>query len=493
MMGETVRIVATDLGAESGRTVVGSFDGERLRLEEVHRFPNRPVEVAGTLHWDVLRLYSEVLDGIRVAGTVTSVGIDTWGVDFGLLDRSGRLLGNPVHYRDRRTEGMLERAFSRVPREEIYARTGIQFLPINTLYQLMALALAGDSQLESADRLLTMPALLAYWLTGTAADEFTDATTTQCFDPRANTWAWDLLERLAIPARIFGEVVAPGTGLGELRSGLGLGSIRVVAPGTHDTASAVAAVPFESGRPAAYVSSGTWSLVGLEVRRPVINEAALSANLTNEGGVAGTFRLLKNVMGLWLLQECRRAWADSGADLSYEDLIRRAEAARPFVALIDPDDDRLLRPGDMPARIVALSAENGQTLPAEPGVIARCVLESLALKYRWTIKQLEHVSGLEVSVIHLVGGGAHNRLLCQMVADACGRPVLAGPVEATAIGNLLVQAMALGLLGSLAEGRELVRHSLAIDRYEPESREGWDDAWQRFQTAQVAGAERRLA
>ena len=491
-MGDAVRLLATDVGAESGRTVVGSFDGERLGLQEVHRFPNRPVDVAGTLHWDVLRLYSDMLDGIRAAGRVASVGVDTWGVDFGLLDRSGRLLGNPVHYRDRRTEGMLEEAFSRVPREEIYARTGIQFLPINTLYQLLALVVAGEPQLASADRLLTMPALLAYWLTGTAADEFTDATTTQCFDPGANAWAWDLVERLAIPSRIFGEVVEPGTDLGQVRSGLGLGSIRVVAPGSHDTASAVAAVPFESGRPAAYVSSGTWSLVGLEVERPIINEAALAANLTNEGGVAGTFRLLKNVMGLWLLQECRRAWADSGTDLSYEDLIRRAEAVRPFAACIDPDDDRLLRPGDMPARIAALSAENGQTLPAEPGVIARCVLESLALKYRWTIEQLEHVSGLEVGVIHIVGGGALNRLLCQMVADACGRPVVAGPVEATAAGNLLVQAMALGLLRSLGEGRELVRRSLAIGRYEPGATEGWDDAWQRFHTAQLSSAASRL-
>ena len=492
-MGKTIRLLAADLGAESGRTVVGSFDGQRLRLMEIHRFPNRPVEVAGRLHWDVLRLYADMLDGIRAAGRVASVGIDTWGVDFGLLDRTGHLLGNPIHYRDRRTEGMLEEAFSRVPREEIYARTGIQFLPINTVYQLLALVVAGDPHLVSADRLLTMPALLAYWLTGAAADEFTDATTTQCFNPRADSWAWDLLERLAIPSRIFGEVVPPGTDLGHVRSGLELGSIRVVAPGSHDTASAVAAVPFESGRPAAYISSGTWSLVGLEVRRPVINEAALTANLTNEGGVAGTFRLLKNVMGLWLLQECRRAWADRGSDLLYEDLIRRAEAAQPFVAMIDPDDERLLRPGDMPARIAALSAEKGQTLPSEPGVVARCVFESLALKYRWTIEQLEHVSGTEVRLIHIVGGGAHNRLLCQMVADACGRPVLAGPVEATAIGNLLVQAMALGLLGSLGEGRELVRHSLLIDTYEPGSTEGWDDAWQRFQTAQLSGAERRLA
>jgi rhamnulokinase len=492
-MGERVRLLATDLGAESGRTVVGTFDGERLTLEEVRRFPNRPVEVTGTLHWDVLRLYADILDGIRAAGRVASVGIDTWGVDFALLDRRGHLLGNPVHYRDRRTEGMLDEAFRRMPAQELYARTGVQFLPINTLYQLLALVVSGDPQLEAAHRLLTMPALLAYWLSGIAADEFTDATTTQCFDPRANSWAWELLERMAIPSRIFGEVVPPGTDLGPARSELDLGSIRVVAPCSHDTASAVAAVPFEARRPAAYISSGTWSLVGLEVQRPVINEATLAANLTNEGGVAGTSRLLKNVMGLWLLQECRRAWADSGRDLPYEDLLRRAQAAPAFGALIDPDDERLLRPGDMPARIAMLSAENGNPLPAEPGTIARCVFESLALKYRWTIEQLEQVSGLKVRAIHIVGGGSRNRLLCQMTADACNRPVLAGPVEATAIGNLLVQAMALGLLESVGEGRELVRHSAAIETYEPRSTEGWEGAWQRFRRAHLSGAERRLA
>lgn len=469
-------MLAVDLGAESGRAVLGSFDGERLIVEEIRRFPNRPVELAGSLHWDVLRLYDDVLDGVRAAGPVDSVGIDTWGVDFGLLDRAGRLLGNPVHYRDRRTAGMPEEAFRRVPREEIYERTGIQFIPINTLYQLMALVTSRDPQLGMADRLLTMPALLAYWLTGSKADEFTDATTTQCYDPRAGAWAAAMLEKLGIPVRIFGDVVQPGTDLGSPRAELGLQAARVIAPGTHDTASAVAAVPFESDHDAAYISSGTWSLVGIEIRDPVINQEAMEANLTNEGGVAGTFRLLKNVMGLWLLQECRRAWASKGADIPYEDLLLLAEGAPPFAAVIDPDDERLLRPGDMPDRIVTIAAESGHRLKPDAGVIARCIFESLALKYRHTVEQLERVSGLNIRTVHVVGGGSNNRLLCQMTADACGRVVVAGPAEATSLGNLLVQAIALGLVSSLQQARELIRRSVALETYEPKSTHEWDIA-----------------
>ena len=483
-MAEAARLLAVDLGAESGRTIVGAFDGERLTVDEINRFANRPVEVGGALQWDVLRLYADVLDGIRAAGRVDSMGIDTWGVDFGLLDRAGRLLGNPVHYRDRRTEGMLDEAIRRVGRDEIYERTGIQFIPINTLYQLLALVTTRDPQLEVADRLLTMPALLAYWLTGTQADEFTDATTTQCYDPRAGAWAVGMLQKLDIPSRIFGDVVRPGTDLGVPRANLGLDAARVIATATHDTASAVAAVPFESND-AAFISSGTWSLVGLEVREPVINQKALEANLTNEGGVGGTFRLLKNVMGLWLLQECRRAWSVKGADMPYDDLLRMAEAAPPFAAVIDPDDERLLRPGEMPARIAQIAAESGVELRPEPGVIARCIFESLALKYRQTIEQLERVSGLNVGTVHVVGGGSNNRLLCQMTADACGRAVVAGPVEATAIGNLLVQAMALGLISNLKQARDVARRSVALQRYEPKATHEWDKAGH---TAQRSGA-----
>jgi rhamnulokinase len=485
-------MLAADLGAESGRAVVGSFDGERLALEEVLRFPNRPVRVAGTLQWDVLRLYGDLTDSIRRAGDIGSAGIDTWGVDFGLLDRAGRLIGNPVHYRDRRTEGMVDEAYRHMPREEIYARTGIQFMPINTLYQLLALVRSNDPQLETAERLLTMPALLAYWLCGVKADEFTDATTTQCFDPNAGTWSSHVLRAMDIPERIFGEVVPPGTDLGAIAPEIAPGPVRLIAPGTHDTASAVAAVPFEPGKTAAYISSGTWSLVGLEVPRPVINERALNYNLTNEGGVGGTFRLLKNVMGLWLLQECRRAWAAGGDDTPYDQLLRLAGEAPAFGAVIDPDDERLLRPGDMPARITSLAAENGMVLEPHPGAVARCILESLALKYRLTIEQLELVTGYKIRIIHIVGGGAHNRLLCQMTADACGRRVVAGPVEATAIGNLLVQAITLGLVGSLAQARQLVSRSVAVEIYEPTAEERWAEPWQRFRGVRQRPAEGRL-
>ncbi len=486
-------MLAVDIGAESGRVVAADFDGDRLSLEEVRRFPNVPVRLAGSLQWDADRLRDDVLAGLGGAGEFQAVGIDTWGVDFGLLDRSGNLLGNPGHYRDERTRGMIERASVQVPREEIYRRTGIQFLEINTLYQLLAMVLAGDARLRDADRLLTMPALVGRWLTPESVDEYTDATTTQCYDPVAGAWALDLLGLLGIPTHIFGPVVQPGTVLGPVREELNLGTAVVVAPGTHDTASAVAAVPFQPGKHAAYISSGTWSLVGLELPAPLINDATLDANLTNEGGVAGTSRLLKNVMGLWLVQECRRAWSAAGHDYSYEQLLALAEQARPFVAVIDPDDGRLLRPGNMPAQLIELAAESHQTLAADPAAIVRCVLESLAMKYRWTTERLESVTHREISLIHVVGGGARNALLCQMTADASRRPVLAGPVEATAIGNVMLQAIALGLVESLEEARDLVRRSTDVRAYEPRSTEMWEPAWERFSAAQMTAAQRRTA
>ncbi|HXM58974.1 MAG TPA: rhamnulokinase family protein [Candidatus Dormibacteraeota bacterium] len=478
------RLAAVDLGAESGRVVAGSFDGERLGVREVHRFPNRPVAVAGTLHWDALRLFADVVDGLRAAGPVDSIAVDTWGVDFGLLDRAGRLLGNPVHYRDRRTAGMLAEADRRLPAAEAYARTGVQLLEINTVYQLLAMRLAGDPQLDAADRLVLMPALFSAWLGGTAVNELTDASTTGCYDPRAGGWALDVLERLDIPGRLFGEIVPPGTDLGPVLPALDLGRPRVVATASHDTASAVAAVPFEPGRAGAYVSSGTWSLVGVEASEPVIGPDALAANLTNEAGVDGTVRLLRNVMGLWLLQECRRAWAHG----SYEDLTAMAEAAPPFGPLVDPDDQRFLRPaGDLPADIARACRERGQAAPREPGEVVRCVLESLALRCGWVLGRLEAVTGRRVEVVHVVGGGAGSRLLCQLTADACGRPVVAGPMEATAIGNLLVQARAAGLVGSLDEGRELVRRSFPLVRYEPRPDERWEQARARFEALLGAG------
>jgi rhamnulokinase len=483
------RLLAVDLGAESGRVVVGRFDGGRLALEEVRRFPNVPVTVAGTLYWDALRLFAELVDGVRAAGPVDAIAVDTWGIDFGLLDRAGRLLGSPVHYRDRRTAGMLAEAVNRVPAEEIYARTGVQLIEINTIYQLLAMRLADDPQLQAAHRLLMMPALLTSWLCGEAACELTDVSTTGCYDPRAGAWAGDLLDRLGIPTRIFGEVVPPGTVLGPPLPELGLGAARVVATASHDTASAVAAVPFETGRTGAYISSGTWSLVGLERPAPVIEPAALAANLTNELGVAGTVRLLRNVMGLWLLQECRRAWSRGGREWSYDELLAMAGAAPPLGPLVDPDHERFLRPGDLPAAIAAVCRESGQEAIADPGRVARCVLESLALRYRWTLDRLEAVTGVRIDVVHVVGGGARSRLLCQMTADATGRPVLAGPVEATAAGNVLVQALAFGLVGSLAEARELVRRSFPLERYEPGGGDAWQEARARFQ--RVIDSQRR--
>jgi rhamnulokinase len=475
------RLLAVDLGAESGRVVVGRFDGMRLTLDEVHRFPNVPVTATGTLYWDALRLFSDLVDGVRAAGAVDSIGVDTWGVDFGLLDRAGRLLGNPIHYRDRRTAGMVAEALRRVPAGEIYAQTGIQLLEINSLYQLLAMRLVDDPQLEAADRLLMMPALFTTWLCGSGASELTAVSTTGCYDPQARDWARGLLDALDIPTRIFGEIVAPGTVLGPLLPELELGTARVVATASHDTASAVAAVPFEPGRAGAYISSGTWSLVGLELSAPVIEPAALDADLTNEAGAEGTFRLLRNVMGLWLLQECRRAWSRAGRAWLYDDLVAAAESAPAFGPLIDPDDERFLRPGDMPGAIADACRESGQEIITDTGRVVRCALESLALRYRWTLDCLEAVTGRAVDAVHVVGGGARNRLLCQMTADATGRPVVAGPVEATAAGNLLVQALALDLVGSLAEARELVRGSFPLERYEPRCHERWEEAWARFQ------------
>jgi rhamnulokinase len=482
-------LVAVDVGAQSGRVAVGRLDDGVLTVEEVHRFPNEPVLVQGTLYWDALRLFAEILDGLAAAGRATdgevdSVGIDTWGVDYGLLDRAGRLVENPVHHRDRRTERAMEQVFARVPARELYERTGIQLMPINTVFQLFSAVAAHDPALEHAERLLLVPDLLHYWLTGVAACELTNATTSQCFDARAQAWAGDLLERLDIPTRLFPEIVRPATTLGplldEVAAATRLPRAAVVAPATHDTASAVAAVPFR--RPdAAYISSGTWSLVGLELEQPRIDERTFAANLTNEGGVEGTSRLLRNVTGLWLLYECRRAWAAEGRRFTYEELVALAEDAPPLRSLIDPNDEAFSAPGDMPARIRRSCEATGQPAPEDAGAVVRCVLESLALKYRQTIGLLADATAVSPSELHVVGGGARNEVLCRWTANATGLPVLAGPAEATEVGNLLVQAIGLGELGSLAEAREVVRRSFAPTLYEPEERGAWDDAYGRFE------------
>jgi rhamnulokinase len=479
-----LRLVAVDLGAESGRVVVGTFDGGRLALHDVCRFPNVPVTLNGTLHWDFLRLFGDVSTGLRAAaadGPAASIGVDTWGVDFGLLDARGRLLGNPVHYRDARTAGMVDEALAMVPRAEIYGATGIQFMPINTLYQLFSMARAGDPQLRGANRLLMMGDLFAHFLCGSSFAEYTNASTSQMLDPFTRDWARPLLERLGIPTGFLPEIVQPGTVLGPLRPDVaaetGLAGARVVAPGSHDTASAVVGAPL-ADRWTAFLSSGTWSLIGLEVAAPVVSEVTLAANLTNEGGVAGTIRLLRNVMGLWLIQEARRALWPSGDAPSYEELAELAEAAPAFTAFIDPDDERFLRPGDLPARVRAFCRETGQREPGDTGTLMRVLLESLALRYAIVVDELAAASAHPVRAIHVVGGGSNHRLLCRLTAGATGLPVRAGPVEATAIGNLAVQAIAAGELASVAEARQLVARSFPITSYEPEG--DWAEARARF-------------
>jgi rhamnulokinase len=478
---------AFDFGAESGRAMLAAFDGERLALQEAHRFPNVPVRVRGSLHWDALRLFDEIKRGLmQIARThreLAGIGIDTWGVDFALLGRDEELLGNPFHYRDERTIGMMDAVLERVPREKIFDYTGIQFMEINSLYQLYAMQLQKAPALEYATTFLMMPDLFNFWLTGRQACEFTDATTTQCYDPRAKNWAFDLLKLLEIPTDIFPEMIPPGTVLGALDARVaqevGLQNVTVVAPACHDTGSAVAAVPAQTDA-YAWISSGTWSVLGANVSAPVINAASLKFNFTNEGGVNHTFRLSKNLAGLWLVQECRRAWRNAGEDLSYADLVALAERAPAFRALVDPDDSLFLRPGDMPARIAEYCADTNQLVPQDHGAIIRCALESLALKYRFQLERLEMLLGKKLEVIHIVGGGTQNKLLSQFTADATGRHVITGPVEATALGNVLLQMLALGHIASLAEGRQVIRQSFEVSTYEPRANSAWDDAYARF-------------
>ncbi len=495
-MLKTLSILALDLGAESGRAMLGRFDGQRLRLTEIHRFPNGPVHLPDGLHWDVLRLWSEIRHGLALAlrehKALAGVGLDTWGVDFGLLDRDGVLIGNPYHYRDSRTDGMIEEACRRVPRAEIFAQTGIQFMQLNSLYQLLAMVVQRSPALDIAATFLTMPDLFNYWLTGRKVCEFTIATTTQCYDPRPSPpsqggarggWAYPLLERLGIPTHIFPEVIPPGTILGELlptvAEEVGAGALPVIAPACHDTGSAVAAVPAQ-GPDFAYISSGTWSLVGAELTTPEINEKSLAYDFTNEGGIGGTFRFLKNVTGLWLVQECRRAWAREGEELSYDDLTQLAAQAAPLRSIIDPDHADFLKPGDMPARIRAFCQRTGQPVPESKGEIVRCALESLALKYRRVLERIEEILGRRLEPVHIVGGGVQNRLLNQFTADATGRRVITGPIEATAVGNAIAQLMALGHVGSLEEGRRVVRDSFEMTVYEPSGSDGWDEAYTRL-------------
>jgi len=480
-------LAAVDLGAQSGRVAVGRFDGKLLSVDEVHRFDNVPVQTGGTLHWDVLRLYRDVLDGLRAvrreAGRIDSVAVDSWAIDFGLLDGEGRLVQNPVHYRDGRRARAMDGVLQRVPPRELYERTGIQLMPINTLFQLAAMAADGDPALSVADTLLLIPDLMHFWLCGSRSSEFTNATTTQCFDPHEDRWATDVLERVGVPTGLLPEVVPPATRLGRLRREVtedtGLGGAEVVAAATHDTGSAVAAIPL-CGPASAYISAGTWSLVGVEVREPVITDAAFAANLTNEGGVDGTFRLLRNVTGLWLVHECRRAWAREGREYSFDQLVALASEAPPLRSFVEPNDPAFSEPGDVPARVRAFCARTAQAEPVEPGAVVRCILESLALKHAQTIELLAAATGTTPNTVHIVGGGARNELLCRWTSDAAELPVVCGPEEATLLGNLLVQAIALDEIGSLEEARELVAASVATTAYEPQEPAAWREARARF-------------
>jgi rhamnulokinase len=465
--------LAIDMGAESGRAMLGSVGGDTLALEELHRFSNTPVRVRSGLYWDVLRLFHEIQLGLaagRKGRQLAGVGLDTWGVDFALLDADGALIDNPHTYRDSRTNGTLEALFAEVPREKVFDQTGVQFLQINSLYQLYSMR--GSVALERARTLLFIPDLMNYWLTGKTRSERTIASTSQFYNPRTRQWAKELLKALRLPSEILPELIDPGVRLGEADG------IPVYTTGCHDTASAVAATP-ASGNDWCYISSGTWSLMGVELDEPIVNAQALALNLTNEIGAAGKVRFLKNIMGLWPLQECRRAWASEGQNYEYEQLARMAAEARPFAAVIDPDV--FLEPGDMPARIAAHCTKGGQQAPQSVAEFVRTILESLALRYREVLEMIESLMGRRLRVIHIVGGGSRNRVLNQFVADATGRLVVAGPTEATAIGNVLIQAIGSGDLPGLDAGRALVRRVFPVEQFEPKNPAGWDEAYARFQ------------
>jgi len=485
--------LAADLGASSGRHVLGRFDGRSLRLEEVYRFENGPVELPGRLHWDLLGLWKDVLRGLGAAtaqtgGQIASVGVDTWGVDFGLLGPGDELLGNPYHYRDGRTDGMLERAFGLVSREEIFRHTGLQFMQFNTLFQLLAMKLGGSPLLGVAERMLMMPDLFHWLLTGAKCNEMTEASTSQFYNPLTGDWATKLLEQFDLPTHILGAIEQPGTDLGPLRPEVaaetGLSGTRVVLPGTHDTASAVMAVPAAS-RPGerpdwCYISLGTWALMGVESPKPVVTDQVLKLNFTNEGGVGGTTRLLKNITGLWLVQECRRVWNQAGRDWGWEDLNRLSGAAKPLVSFVNPDAPDFLAPDNMPEAVCEFCRKTGQAVPDSEGTVLRCALDSIAMKFRHVLSMCEELVGGRIETVHVVGGGTQNRQLCQAGADACGRCVVAGPVEATATGNIMMQAVAAGEVASIAEAREVIRRSFEVDEYEPQNTAAWDEAYERF-------------
>jgi rhamnulokinase len=476
-MTDEKRYIAVDLGAESGRVMLGVVSAEKIRLEEIHRFTNGPFEQNGTLRWDFDRLMSQVKTGIgkavKQARDIAGIGVDSWGVDFGLIDDTGNLIENPYHYRDSRTNGMIEKACELMPKREIYENTGIQFMQLNTVYQLLSMRLSNSPTLKKAKRLIFMADLVSYFLSGKPYAEYTLASTSQLMDMRTGKWSRDIFQKLNLPLEIMPEIIKPGMIIGTLTKNLskeiGCSEIPVIAIGSHDTASAVAAVPADDKTNWAYLSSGTWSLMGVETADPIINDKTFTYSFTNEGGVAGTIRLLKNIMGLWLLQECKKHWQKQGDDLSYDQLTELAKKAKPCSAAIEVDYSGFLAPGDMPGRINEYLTKTGQNPITDKGQMTRMILENLAGKFAQTIKKLDDVTGNSIDFLHIVGGGSQNSLLNQLTADAAGKIVTAGPVEATATGNILMQAKAAGQIRDLTHARKLVRNSFTPKRYLPEN------------------------
>lgn len=480
--------VAFDLGAESGRVIIGCLCSGKLEIREIYRFPNRGVRVGDSLFWDVLSLWEEMKHGLSLAlkendVELYSLGVDTWGVDFALLDGNDVLLGNPHSYRDQRTNGMVEAASILFSPFDVFQQTGNQVMPINSLYQLIAMKKGGSYQLAQAKIFLTMPDLFNFWFSGKKVSEFTIASTTQCLNLQENKWAKRLLEIFELSPEIFQPIILPGTILGELRKDLSeemhTGNIKVIAVASHDTQSAILAVPAENDDHL-YLSSGTWSLMGIETDKPLINKEVFESNFTNEGSFGGKYCLLKNIAGLWLLQECRRNWTAEGNAFTYEELTELASQAIAFSSLIDPTDPTFISPGNMIGRIKEYCRQSGQTIPETPAAITRCILESLVMEYRSVTDQLAAISGHNFPVIHVIGGGSRNRLLNQFTANATGRKVIAGPAEATAIGNILVQMISAGQIKSISDARDIVRRSFCVEEFTPESASVWDAAYLRF-------------
>ncbi len=481
-MAEEKKYVAVDLGAESGRAMLGIVSPGGIKLEEVHRFSNGPLKQDGSLRWDFGRLMSEIKTGIgktvkQAKGQIAGIGVDSWGVDFGLLDEKGKLIENPYHYRDSRTNGLMEKAYELMPQREIYAHTGIQFMQFNTIYQLLAMRLANSPALKKAKQLILIADLVSYFLCGKAFAEYTLASTSQLMDMKTGKWSREVFTKLGLPMGIMPKVVPPGKAVGKLTADvakeIGCEQIPVIATGSHDTASAVAAVPGSGGK-WAYLSSGTWSLMGVEVPKAIVNDETYALPFTNEGGVEDTIRLLKNIMGLWLVQECRRQWKEDGEDLSYAQITSMAEKARPFAASINVDDSGFIAPGEMPNRINQHLAKTGRGQISDKGQMVRMVLECLAIKYRQVMERIEEVTGAKIDRLHVVGGGSQNELLNQFTANAIARPVIAGPVEATALGNLLMLAKAAGQIKNLAHGRELITKSFALKEFKPQNTAEWE-------------------